>query len=329
MEAVQFKSRFWRNIFLVLILVFTACKNNQQKDENLEENESVDNSQATLEEPKAQVYRITTNSMEFNLPKDTLQSGWHNIEYRNNSNETHFVIFEKYPEGKGLADTEKEVGPAFQEGMDFIMEGEMDKAMAAFGKLPEWYSKVEFYGGTGLISPKSVAESTIKLDPGVYVLECYVKMPDGRFHSAAGMVNEIFVTDKENEQDPPKSDYTIEIGSENGIVMEDNPSAGIKTFRVDFKDQKLHENFVGHDLHLVRMENGATQDSLTSWLNWSIPKGLMTPAPQGFKFIGGMQEMAEGKTGYFKADLKPGNYVLVSEVPKQKEKGLLKEFKVE
>lgn len=319
----------WSYFFLLTLVVFSSCKNDQKKDESEAESDSLKTAQTNLEKPKDQVLRITTNSMEFNLSKDTLTAGWNTIEYRNNSNETHFVVFEKYPEGKRLKDTEKEVGPAFQEGMDFIMQGKMDEAMAAFGKLPEWFSNVQFYGGTGLISPKSVAQSTINLDPGVYALECYVKMPSGRFHSMEGMVAELFVVEGENNQKAPNTDYTIDISSENGIVLSGSPAAGIKTFQVNFDDQKVHENFVGHDVHLIRTEEGSSMDSLAAWLNWSTPKGLMTPAPKGFKFVGGMQEMSAGKSGYFTADLKPGNYILISEVPNQKEKGLLADFKIE
>ncbi len=63
-------------------------------------------------------------------------------------------------------------------------------------------------------------------------------------------------------------------------------------------------------------------------MNWTDPKGLQTPAPKGFKFLGAMQEMAAGKTGYFTADLRTGTYALISEVPDPKSKGLLKTFSV-
>ncbi|MAM19894.1 MAG: hypothetical protein ABGW91_00640 [Christiangramia sp.] len=315
-------------VWACLTFALFSCKNESKK--NLETSASDSLAKQELPQQKAaENFKIVTNSMEFILPKDTLLSGWNPIVYQNNSNETHFIVFEKYPEGKRLEDTEKEVGPAFQEGMDYIMEGNMDKAMEAFGKLPEWFSQVQFYGGTGLVSPKSTTQSTLKLDPGIYAIECYVKMPNGRFHSVEGMVDEIIVKDSLSDIPEPQADYQISIGSENGMLLEGNPSAGKKVFKVHFEDQKVHENFVGHDVQLVRKEKEANLDTLANWLNWSTPQGLMTPAPKGFKFIAGMQEMAAGKNGYFTAELTPGDYVLISEVPNQREKGLLKEFHVE
>ena len=41
------------------------------------------------------------------------------------------------------------LGPAFDEGMALIMEGNVEAALEAFGKLPEWFSEVVFVGNKG------------------------------------------------------------------------------------------------------------------------------------------------------------------------------------
>ena len=112
------------------------------------------------------------------------------------------------------------------------------------------------------------------------------------------------------------------------LRFDERVSPGVKTFKVEFGEQKVHENFVMHDVHLVWVDEGADILNLNSWMNWADPKGLQTPVPEGFRFMGGIQEMAQGGTGYFTVDLRPGNYALISEIPDPQSKGFLKTFSV-
>jgi len=61
-------------------------------------------------------------------------------------------------------------------------------------------------------------------------------------------------------------------------------------------------------------------------MNWTDPKGLITPAPKGITFLGGVNDMPAGSTGYFTVTLEPGNYTLISEVPNALSKKMLKTF---
>lgn len=106
------------------------------------------------------------------------------------------------------------------------------------------------------------------------------------------------------------------------------PGIGKQVMEVNFQDQKVYEHFVGHDVNLVRYEDGVSLDSLQFWLNWMNPTGLRTPAPDGFTFLGGMNNLGEGGKGYFEAELTPGNYVLISEVPEAEKKGLFTKFQL-
>lgn len=63
-------------------------------------------------------------------------------------------------------------------------------------------------------------------------------------------------------------------------------------------------------------------------MNWADPKGLISPQPKGIIFLGGVNDMPAGSTGYFTADLSPGKYAFISEVPNALSKGLLKTFEV-
>lgn len=299
--------------FCFLIVLF-SCKTEPKKE----------TADETEEDTGTQI-DILTEVMDFQTV-DSIPAGWHTFRYQNLSEETHFFLLDKYPTGKAIADGEKEVIGPFQKGMDLINEGKGEEANAEFGKLPEWFFEVVFSGGSGLVSPGHTSQTTLKLEPGYYVMECYVKMPNGVFHSAMGMVKELIVTGDMSENRAPESTVNISISSTDGIVHPDTIRGGPQTFAVQYLDQIVHENFVGHDVNLVRFDEGAESQTLEKWMNWADPEGLITPAPEGFTFLGGVNDMPEGSTGYFTATLSPGTYALVAEVPETIRKNMLKTF---
>ena len=97
---------------------------------------------------------------------------------------------------------------------------------------------------------------------------------------------------------------------------------------MNFIDQIAHEHFLGHDVNLVKLADNANLEELESWMNWSDPKGLISPSPEGVTFLGGANDMPAGSMGYFEVDLVPGNYALISEVPNSMSKNMLKTFVV-
>lgn len=286
-----------------------------------------DKKQASEEPQEAAVIEIITEAMEFQM-QDTIPAGWNTFHYKNISPQTHFFLIEKYPRGKTIDDAWESVIPVFSEGMDFINKGEFDNAMAAFGKFPDWYGDVQFLGGSGLLSPETTGKNTLMLEPGYYLMECYVKMPNGVFHTSMGMIREFVVSNEDSGIPEPEADIAIEISGEAGIVVKDSISSGTHTFSVMFRDQKVHENFVGHDVNLVKLEEGHSLEELEQWMDWSNPKGLIEPAPAGLVFLGGVNDLPEGGTGYFTATLEPGNYAFIAEVPNTMEKNMLITFEV-
>ena len=300
---------------ITLFVFISSCDSSKQKSEDTEP--------ATL----VNEVNIVTELMDFQLP-DEIPSGWNTFVYSNKSLEPHFFLLEKYPEGKSLSDAVEFVVPVFQNGMNSINQGKMEEAMAEFGKLPEWFGQIVFTGGSGLISPNQESRTTLKLDPGYYLIECYVKMPNGMFHSAMGMVDEFTVTDEVSEAQPPEVDYQIQISSEGGISLDGEIGPGEHTFSVEFIDQMVHENFVGHDINLVKMVHDADVSVLEKWINWSDPKGLISPAPEGFTFLGGVNDSPAGRIGYFTATINAGRYCFISEVPNSSQKNMLVEFVV-
>jgi len=187
---------------------------------------------------------------------------------------------------------------------------------------------VVFCGGSGLIGPNNTSITTIKLDPGYYIMECYVKMPNGKFHTLMGMAKPIIVTQEDSGNLPPIPDIEITISKNEGIKYSENLTSGTHIFSVNFIDQGPHEHFIGHDVNLVKLDAIADLDNLEAWMNWSTPFGLKTPVPEGATFLGGVNESLAGSTGYFKATLTSGNYAFISEVPNSKSKGMFKTFTI-
>jgi hypothetical protein len=309
---------FNKVVFLLLILlsVLFNCKSDK-KSESIVESKT---------EMASDVIEIKTLSMEFQM-QDTIPSGWNTIKYNNKANETHFYRFIKLPQGITIDTYKKEVDPVFEEGMDLINEGKTEAGFAAFGKLPEWFNGGVPSGGSGLIAPQNETLNTLFLNPGLYIVECYVKMPNGKFHSTMGMIKQVYVSDNKSGTESPKATNSIDI-KEDGFHISGELKTGEHIFEVNIINQKLHENFATSDVHLVKLDNTADLNALESWMVWYNPKGFITPVPEGVTFLGGFNDALEGSKGYFYANLKPGKYALIAEVPNAKDKGLLKEFEV-
>jgi hypothetical protein len=243
----------------------------------------------------------------------------------------HFAVLQRLPEGITLKDQQEQVAPVFQKGMDLLNAGDTEAAMEKFGELPDWFGEIVFMSGPGLTSAGQTAETSVYLEPGTYLLECYVKT-NGVFHSynpspsAYGMVHELTVTEESSSAPEPRATLTITLSSERGIEVEGDPTPGEHTVAVYFEDQQIHENFLGHDVHLVRLESDTDIEELAIWMDWSQPTGLETPAPA--EFLGGTHEMPAGGTAYFTVRLEAGDYAWIAEVPGPAEKSMLKTFTV-
>ena len=316
-----FASLVFQSIFVLLILI--GCKDKKSNEESIVLSEE----KPKIEKSEPGIVEVVTESMDFQMAK-SIPSGWTTFKYRNQSADTHFLILEKYPEGKTISNAKKEILPVFQSAMDSINIGKQEAGMAEFGNLPEWFQEVTFMGGTGLIAPGKIAQTTVNLEPGIYIMECYVKMNNGMFHSYLGMITELEVTSKKNEKEAPIPTSEINISSANGIEFDKNLDSGRQIFKVNFQDQIVYPNFLGHDIHLVKLTKDADLKTLEKWINWLEPKGLISPIPQGFEFLGGIQDMPAGSSGYFTVNLDEGRYAFIAEIPDASKHNMLKEFNI-
>lgn len=247
----------------------------------------------------------------FKTDTKEIPSGWTTFRFTNASFATHFLIVEHFPPGRSVADME-EAGPIFQEAMNLINAGKREEGLAKLGDLPEWFKNFTMMGGPGLTNPGHTTETTVKLVPGNYSIECYIKNEEGKFHSAMGMVRELIVTDEQHMATPPVP--SIEMSLTNaGFGVKGKLTPGKHIVAVHFNEENPPP--YGNDVHLAKLDKNTDITTVTRWMDWTQPDGFIStheqPAPA--TFLGGTHEMPMGNTAYFKIDLQPGRYAWISE----------------
>lgn len=323
-HVLIFKIPFYLSPFIICLLLY-ACTSSPSGSETAETITAESTAAASQEE----VVEVIARGLRFEAP-DEIPSGWNTIRLDNQSNMIHFALLSKMPEGRGVEEHQQILVPTIQNIMDDI-NGKTPSAPEAGFEPPEWMNEIVFLGGPGLLSAGQTTDVIVNLDPGTYVLECYVKS-NGIFHSfspdpdAYGMVHEFIVTKAKSTVKTPEADIEINLSSENGIDVKGKLSAGSQLIKINYLDQQLYENFVGHDIHLLKIDADTDLEEVNRWMNWARPDGLETPAPA--EFVGGINEMPAGETAYLKIDLEPGVYAWIAEVPDPASKNMLKTFTV-
>ena len=292
-----------------------ACS--PQKKEDTSTSTNVEKKNPT---PNGEVM-VTTNLMDIVMP-DTLMSGLNRIRYENKSDMIHFLLFNKVPDSINRERYAKELTRPFQEVMDAIAKGEEPP-----NNFPEWLAGMVNFGGVGLTSAKTTSTSYVDLDPGTYIVECYIKS-NGVFHSSTGMLKEVLVLDKKSDLSRPKAAVQLQVSGA-GISSEESMNfvQGENTIEVQFVETKLYPNFTRPDVHLLRLDEQSDLQKIENFVDWMLPDGMIMAAPA--EFLGGVQEMPDGKVASFTVNLIPGRYALIGEVPKAMSSNFFIEFSVE
>ena len=278
---------------------------------------------ATASSSTAHVVEVTARDYAFDGP-DEIPSGWTTFRLKNEGKEHHFLFLSRLPEGKTLEDYMKEIAQPF-DSVWHELESGLGKAEAGalLGQLlPQWYGSVKPMGGPGLVAAGGVAQTSVKLEPGTYVMECYVKTPDGKFHGMLGMTRGLTVTGDHSDAPEPEADLAITL-SNFEFTVEGDVTAGEQTVAVHFQEHP--EIGLGNDVHVVRLDDDTDMDVVISWMDWMNVEGLRELAPAAF--VGGTHEMPVGHTAYFTVDLAPGRYAWIAESAAHK--GMVREFAID
>ncbi len=304
-------------LLLATFCFMSGCDNAQTVSEN-DEN--------TFSSPTENVLSLEIVGWSFVGPSE-IGSGWTTIRINNDSGMTHHGLVYRLPDGITAEMVSDEVVKPLQESLTASIAGDFDQATELLKAIPAWIGDIVYMGGPGMFSDGVVGEATMFLEPGDYIVECYVKT-NGVQHNynpvpgAHGMVLPLTVKAEPGGMSEPDATVTMEISNSGYAITEGEFVAGENDVRIRFVEQKLYNDFVGHDAHFFRITSGTDVEAAAKWVDFFPNDGQQTPAPA--HFVGGIHDMPEGSTAYFKLRLEKGEYGIVAEVPNAREIGLFR-----
>jgi len=281
-------------------------------------------------EPAKNVLELQVEGLKFVGP-DEIKSGWVTVRVNNGGGMTHHGLVYRLPDGITPQMLDEQVIGPIQASLTASIEGDSEKAAQIAATIPAWIADITYLGGPGMMSDGVTGEATMYLEPGNYIIECYVKS-NGVQHNYSpvpgelGMVLPFTVLPQEGGMAEPDANVTLEISNSGYTITEGAFKPGKNSVRAKFVEQRLYNDFVGHDAHVFRIDADTDVDAAARWPDFFPNDGQQTPAPA--KFVGGIHDMPQGSTAYFKLDLEPGEYGITAEVPDAKAIGLFERFSV-
>ena len=269
------------------------------------------------------IVEVTAKDFTFEVA-DSIPSGWNTFRFTNTGHAEHFFLLNYIPDSISFQRYRNEASKPFEMIFDSLKAGvTKEHAGGLLGTmLPAWYfTDVKPMGGTGIVSMHQTAQVTLNLNPGTYVMECYIK-EKGVFHTAFGMIRTITVTNEVSNTIEPKANFEMTLTNFK-YEFTGEVKAGKNIVAVHFKEHSQYS--LGNDVHLVQLSDSTQMAEVIEWMDWMNVEGLQSPGPA--TFLGGTQEMPVGYTSYFTIDLKPGNYAWVAESAASK--GMVHTFTVE
>lgn len=232
----------------------------------------------------APVVTVHAKDFSFSGPK-TVKSGISTFRLVNDGKEMHHLQLIKLDKGKTMAD----------------LAAELKKP----GPPPTWMHEV---GGPNPAIPGATVEATLALEPGSYVMVCFVPSPGSTApHVMKGMMADFTVTPAATGASEAVADATVHL-SDYAFTIDKPLTAGHRVLKV------VNDAKQDHEAILVELAPGKTAADVGTW----VEKEMMKGPPPG-KPIGGMAAIANGRTGTFPVDLKPGKYGLICFVPDAKD----------
>lgn len=185
-------------------------------------------------------------------------------------------------------------------------------------------------GGPNAAEPGQTIEATVTLEPGNYILVCWIPSPGPPVpHVAKGMIQQLTVTAAGAPTTTMATAYAPDAAPDVRLELADYAfkfskplTAGTHTIQVVNTGPQEHEAV------FVKLVPGKTMGDVDAW----FVGGMQGPAPM--MAAPGMAALAKGRTGTFTTTLTPGRYVVVCFVPDAKDgkphemHGMVQEFTV-
>ncbi len=226
------------------------------------------------------VVTVTATDFRFEAPAE-VPAGLTTFKLVNSGPSLHHIQLIKLGEGK-TAD-------------DFLA------ALKAGGPPPRWATVA---GGPNPPEPGGTSNATLALEPGNYVMLCFIPSADGIPHMMKGMVRPLTVTGSARAGvAEPAADLVMKL-VDFDFQLSQPLKAGRQTLRVENAGVQPHE------VAIVRLEPGKEPVDFAKW--GEHPTG---PAPG--KLFGGVSGIMPGTHAFVEVDLPPGDYGLLCFVPNE------------
>jgi uncharacterized cupredoxin-like copper-binding protein len=251
---------------IAALLLLGACA--EKKDASVSPG---GNTEAAAQE---NVVEIGLTEYAFGMPEQ-IEGGMVTLEISNQGEMVHEMAFGKIEGDHDMADVQKALKS---------------------GSQPKWFSDI---GGIPLVDPGMTVSLTRELEPGRYILMCFLPVPgSGKPHVMEGMVH-IFDAVGTSEATAPQVDATV-VATDKGF---DVPSieAGDQTLEL------VNEGTKAHEFAIYSLNEGMTEKDIGKWFE----SGFETPKPA--LFPGGMQSIEPGTTVWIEMTFESGRTYLLED----------------
>lgn len=231
---------------------------------------------------KPRVIVVHATEFKFDAP-DTVPAGTLTFRLENGGVEVHHLWIVRLTKSKTPADFTR-----------------MMEAWGTGPKMPEWAVDV---GGPNNVAPGTSADATMTLEPGTYMMLCYVPSADGVPHAMKGMIRPLVVASRGSTKPAePKADISLVL-DDFGYRITPAITEGRHTIRFENKAPQTHEAI------LARLLPGRSLQDALQWFE----SGQLGPTP--VVTLGGASGIAKGRRMYMTTNFSPGTYVLLCIMP--------------
>ena len=229
-------------------------------------------------EPKANTVELRGDEYAYVMP-ETIEGGWTTLEFTNTGEELHEFALAKLGDGKTIADVHRYLGdPKSQQQPP-----------------PGW---VQIRPGIPTLAAGGKASLTQELEPGRYVLLCFLDAADRKSHIEHGMLRE-FVVEGDAGAETPTPDATLTLGP---ALAAPKLEAGERT--IELRNGAARPS----SLFLTAFEPRMTEKDLARWEK----TGMRGPAPA--RFLGGAIDIPPHTSVYYTMQFEKGReYTLLDD----------------
>ena len=239
---------------------------------------------AASRHPGPHVVTVTAVDFHYRAPL-TVKPGVTTFRLLNAGTQVHHLQVVRLNEGKHLPD--------------------LVAALKNPGPPPAWMVQV---GGPNAMVPHGTpVEATVGLEPGTYVLLCFVPSPGEQIpHAMKGMMKELTVSAGTTTMAEPKGDVDVRL-TDYAFTFSTPLTRGKHMVRV------TNDAAQPHELTLFKLAPGKTAADVGHWAE----SGMKGPPP-GMP-IGGVTGLSTGRSSTFTVKLAAGHYGLVCFLPDAKD----------